>query len=171
MRYKGYNYSSAGKYFVTICTRNKIHYFGRIENGEMILSELGKCLQTEWLATPEKRPDMNIYLDEFVVMPDHFHAIIVFGDNKYNQILIENHCGGTMHCASTIEFKNKFGPQKKNLSSVIRGVKSAVTTYARKMNLDFDWQTKFQDHIIHTRIELSRIRKYIRENPEKWSGK
>src|SRR5664280_688840 len=84
-RYRGYDYSSPGKYFITICTKNKIRYFGKIDNQKMILSELGNYLQNEWLKTPDIRPDMNITLDEFVVMPDHFHAIIIIGENQYNK--------------------------------------------------------------------------------------
>jgi putative transposase len=74
-RYQGYDYSSPAKYFITICTSNKIPYFGKIENGVMILSDLGQMLYDEWLKTPMIRPDMYIIMDEFVIMPDHFHAI------------------------------------------------------------------------------------------------
>ena len=84
-RYRGFDYSSPGKYFITVCTKNKMPYFGKIENGKMVLSELGICLQNEWLKTPAFRPDMNISLDEFVIMPDHFHAIIIIGKHHYNQ--------------------------------------------------------------------------------------
>jgi putative transposase len=181
-RYRGYDYSSPGKYFITICTKNKIRYFGEVENGKMVLSDIGKYLQNEWLKTGDIRPDMNIILDEFVVMPDHFHAIIIIGKNQYNTNYdIGTGCGATMHGGSTggssgdstnpirnNQYKNQFGPQSKNLASIIRGIKSIVSTYARKTKQDFQWQSRFHDHIIRTRIELYRIRKYIRENPEKW---
>ena len=151
-RYHEFDYSSNGKYFVTICTKNKTPYFGRIENGIMKLSELGICLQNEWLKTPAIRPDMNITVDEFVVMPDHFHAIIIIGENRFQ----------------SDRYHNKFSPQIKNLSSIIRGIKSAVTVYAKINELDFKWQQRFHDHIIRTNTELIRIRKYILENPQKW---
>lgn len=83
-RYHQFDYSSSGKYFVTICTNSKIPYFGKIENGIVKLSELGICLQNEWLKTPAIRPDMNIILDNFVVMPDHFHVIIIIGEKPYS---------------------------------------------------------------------------------------
>ncbi|MGD0342098.1 MAG: transposase [Bacteroidales bacterium] len=174
IRYRGYDYSSPGGYFITICTKNKIPYFGKINNGKMILSELGNYLQNEWLKTPDIRPDMNITLDEFVVMPDHFHAIIIIGENPYNT----NHNMGngriTMHgdSAKSIQnnqYKNQFGPQSKNVASIIRGIKSIVSTYARKTKQDFQWQSRFHDHIIRSNAGLNRIRKYIRENPEKWT--
>jgi len=84
-RYQGYDYSLPGKYFVTICTKNKTPYFGKIENGKMKLSELGICLYYELLKTPGMRSDMNITIDEFVIMPDHIHAIIIIGKNRYNK--------------------------------------------------------------------------------------
>ncbi len=59
------------------------------------------------------------------------------------------------------QYKNIFGPQKHNVSSIIRGFKSSVTTYARKNNLPFNWQSRFYDHIIRNNDELNRIRKYI----------
>jgi len=165
----------------------------------MILSELGNYLQNEWLKTPDIRPDMNITLDEFVVMPDHFHAIIIIGENQYNKNhIMGNDCGSTMHGGSTgdstknngptenggplknggstnpiknNQYKNEFGPQSKNLASIIRGIKSIVSTYAKKTKQDFQWQTVYHDHIIRSNKELNRIRKYIRENPEKWIRK
>jgi REP element-mobilizing transposase RayT len=160
----GYDYSLPGKYFITICTKNRIKYFGKIENRKMVLSEIGQVLQTEWLKTPLVRPDMNITLDEFVVMPDHFHAIIIIGKNQYNQNH-DNRDTQTMHCGST------FSPQIKNLASIIRGVKSAVTQYAKKMKIDFEWQPRFHDHIIRNHTESERIRNYIRRNPENWKNR
>ena len=64
--------------------------------------------------------------------------------------------------------KNKFGPQSKNLASIIRGFKSAVTIYARKNNLEFDWQPRYYDHIIRNQIEFDRIKRYINRNPANW---
>jgi REP element-mobilizing transposase RayT len=171
-RCRGYDYSNSGNYFVTICTGNRIPYFGKIENGEMILSELGFCLKNEWIKTPSLRPEMNISLDEFIIMPDHFHAIINIGNNRYNNM--PYNCTHAMHGVSDkndkFNFRNEFMPQSNNLSSIMRGVKSAVTIYARKHNIDFQWQPRFHDHIIRTNSELFRIRKYIIENPKKWIG-
>ena len=65
--------------------------------------------------------------------------------------------------------KNKFGPQRKNLSSIIRGFKSAITTYARKNDIEFAWQSNYHDHIIRNEDELHRIREYIINNPQKWA--
>ena len=74
IRLKGYDYSQAGLYFVTICCKNKEHFFGYISQQEMHLNDAGKMIQSEWLKLPARFPD--IHLHEFVVMPNHFHAII-----------------------------------------------------------------------------------------------
>jgi len=63
---------------------------------------------------------------------------------------------------------NQFAPQSKNLSSIIRGYKSAVTTYARKNGIEFDWQPRFHDHIIRSMDDYHRISNYIINNPNKW---
>ena len=63
---------------------------------------------------------------------------------------------------------NKFGPQSQNLPSIIRGFKSAVTINARKINSDFAWQPRYYEHIIRDEKSYTRIRDYIRENPENW---
>lgn len=198
-RKTGFDYAEPGKYFITICTKNKIPYFGKIENGNMVLSEIGVILKNEWLKTPLVRPDMNITLDEFVIMPDHFHAIIIIGKNQYNQNNGDNGnhnngddgnhnngnhrrnamhgvCGrNAMHGVSTTtksqnDFHNTFSPQLKNVASIIRGVKSVVTTSAKILKMDMYWQPRFHDHIIRNNAALERIRNYIRANPEKWKG-
>ncbi len=82
-----------------------------------------------------------------------------------------------MHCVSTIESintvdtndsKNKFGPQTKNISSIIRGFKSSVTKYARVNGIEFKWQAKFHDHIIRDKEEFIKISNYIKYNVKNW---
>jgi putative transposase len=74
IRLKGYDYSQAGLYFITICTQDKLHLFGEITNDEMILNDAGITIEKWWNKLKNKFP--NIELDEFVVMPNHFHGII-----------------------------------------------------------------------------------------------
>ncbi|WP_336516998.1 hypothetical protein [Pollutibacter soli] len=102
---------------------------------------------------------MNIVLDEFVVMPDHFHGIIGFNNfnrcfNPMDVMRIDRR--DAMHGVPTIN-TNKYGPQSKNLAPIIRGFKSSVTTAARKLGLPFDWQTRFHEHAIRDEMELKRI--------------
>jgi len=64
--------------------------------------------------------------------------------------------------------KNKFGPQSQNLASIVRGFKSGVTTYARKNNIEFAWQSRYYDHIIRNYKSWKKIRQYIQQNPNNW---
>lgn len=166
-RKPNWDYSKKGIYFITICTKNRKHFFGEIENAEMIFSKIGKIAHDEWLKTLEIRKDMNLQFGEFVVMPNHFHGIIIIGDNEFN-------CNstGAMHRVSKEEEMqsiNSFSPQSKNIASIIRGFKSAVTIQARKMgDLDFNWQSRFHDHIVRNFESFDRIQKYIQNNPKKW---
>ncbi|MBX7109332.1 MAG: hypothetical protein K1X61_11850 [Chitinophagales bacterium] len=192
-RLQHWNYGLPGSYFITICTKDRKKYFGEIEDGEMHLHELVRIAHAEWARTPEIRPDMNLTLNSFQVMPNHFHGILMIGENKFNtsekkQIMSGRdaihgvstsdipHDGGikdAMHNLSTgAKFnelpKNQFGPQSKNLGSVNRGFKSSVTIYARNHHIEFDWQERFQDHIIRNYLEYVRISTYIINNPIKW---
>ena len=124
-RLQGYDYGANGCYFVTICTKNREHYFGEIVDGEIQLSEIGKIAKLEWLKTIELRPNMNLLLDEFVVMPNHIHCIVCIGDNQYNthecrdamhcvlaQCGDKMQCKDAMHCVSTGQpYKNKMIPR------------------------------------------------------------
>ncbi len=74
IRLKGYDYAQAGLYFITICCQDRICRFGDVVNGEMILNDIGTMIENEWLKLPERFK--NIQLHEFVVMPNHFHAIL-----------------------------------------------------------------------------------------------
>lgn len=137
----------------------------------MVLSKIGQIVHTEWMKTPKIRPDMNLFLDEFIVMPNHFHAIIIIGKNKYNKHPLSNSSISSVETpclASLNSLLQKPGPQRNNLSSIIRGFKSTVTVQARLIDPDFAWQTRFHDHLIQDNKEYNRILKYIRNNPLSW---
>ena len=189
-----WDYSWAAAYFVTICTKNRVHFFGEISDGRMNLSDIGRTVEIEWLKTFDMRPDMNLVMGEFVVMPNHFHAVISIGKNKYNSPeeeqcipdvetqcipyvetqcipYVETQCIASPHKEEPS--KNKFGPQSKNLASIIRGFKTGVTVNARALEQNnalpvFAWQSRYHDHIIRNEKELDRISHYIRNNPAKW---
>ena len=202
---KNWNYANEAMYFVTICTKNRENYFGEIFNpGDHTIPKIkptiiGEIAHSEWYKSIELRPDMNLELGEFVVMPNHIHGIIIIGANEINKpkgvdTIMENDrdaIGGNdrdaiggddrdaMHCVSIVpttnnintddtKYKNHFAPQSKNLSSIIRGYKSAVTTFAKKNNIEFEWQSRFHDHIIQSMDDYHRISKYILNNPSKW---
>lgn len=168
---KNWDYAWRGYYFITICTQGRENYFGEVINGRMILSELGEIAKSKWLKSPEIRPDMNLELDEFQIMPDHIHGIIRIGRNEYNKF------DNDIIKKLSQKGKNKFGPQRKNIASIIRGFKSAVTINARKINHEFSWQSRFYslsrysgNHVIKDEQSLNNIRRYIKNNPKNWKG-
>ena len=204
VRLQNHDYGSRGMYFVTICTKNRENYFGKIitsgidnEHFEMQLSEAGKIVESEWQKTPEVRPDMNLIIDEYQVMPNHFHAILIIGDNQFNtnKPIDDLHTNpadpprdamlaslnnsdsnpiseleNQMMMETNFDQKNKFAPQSNNLGSVMRGFKSAVTSYAKDHNIVFGWQPRYYDHIIRNYNEYQRIANYIRNNPANWGN-
>lgn len=164
IRLKNWDYGSSAIYFITICTKDMKHYFGNIKDGEMQLNYLGKVVELEWKKSVELRPDMNLYLGEFVVMPNHFHGILVINDNDYNTAKqeLESESIGN-------EKFNRFGSQSKNLASIIRGFKSSVTIYARKNGVEnFGWHTGYYENIVRSERRLRKIQKYILNNPLNW---
>ena len=110
---------------------------------------IGNVANQYWLEIPTHFPFVE--LDEYVVMPNHVHGILFLNKPDYE---------GWQ--------SNKFGPQSKNLGSVIRGYKAGVKTYATTNQIEFGWQPRFHDHIIRSEKELNNIRQYIISNPEKW---
>jgi len=154
-RLDGWDYSSPGHYFITISVRDRINYFGRVMGGTVELSDIGRITKECWKNIPMHFP--HVGLDEFVVMPSHVHGIIIINSN----INVE-----TQNFASLPN--NKFGPQSKNLGSIIRGFKIGVKKWATMNNIDFQWQPGFYEHIIRNEKSLRNIRQYITENPAKW---
>jgi len=152
-RLKNWDYGSNAAYFVTICTKNRVCFFGDVVNTEMKLSRIGQMAHQCWLEIPEHFP--FVVLDEFVIMPNHVHGIII----------IDKPGGGNDQSLSN----NKFGPQSQNLASIIRGFKIGVTKYANEINAVFSWQPRFHDHIIRNDKSFQNIRNYIRNNPKKWN--
>jgi REP element-mobilizing transposase RayT len=159
-RAKWWDYGSNASYFVTICTQNRVHYFGEIENQTMQLSEIGRCAVTCWQEIPNHFPFVE--LGAFVVMPNHVHGIIII--DKPTTVETQN--------IASLPFpagKNKFGPQAQNLPSIIRGYKIGVTKQSKSICPDFSWQPRFHDHIIRDDAEYQRIKDYIEANPMNWA--
>jgi putative transposase len=158
-RLPGWDYSSPGFYFVTICTQNFQPYFGEVVDVRVELSEIGICAHTCWAEIPEHFS--NIRLDEFVIMPNHVHGIVII------EKTVE-----TLHATSLQERKEKMSnisPKPGSLSAIVRSYKSAVTRWARKNgHPNFAWQPRFFDHIIRNDESLYEIRRYIRNNPLEW---
>ena len=158
IRLKGYDYSQAGSYFVTICTKAKAEFLGEVHNGEIILSPSGVIARLYWEALTTHFPD--IILDEFVVMPNHVHGIVVIADDVHRERR------GVQLNAPTPQF---FSSSGGSLPVIVRTYKAAVTTWCRKNGYDeFAWQRNYYEHIIKGERDLNAIRKYIAENPANW---
>jgi REP element-mobilizing transposase RayT len=161
-RLPGWDYRSAGWYFVTICTRRRACFFGDIVEGHMRLSEVGEAAQNFWREIPQHF--RQICLDEFIIMPNHIHGIVVIIAKGVE----------TRHVASLRQVRldrpNKFGAlQAGSLPAVIHAYKAALTRWCRKSNhRDFAWQPRFYDHIIRNEKSLNEIREYIINNPWQW---
>lgn len=91
IRLRGYDYSQAGAYFVTICAQNREFLFGEIVNGEMRLNDAGKMIQTVWGEIPVYYQGIDI--DSFIVMPNHIHGIVIVGAAPRGRPDSDTRCG------------------------------------------------------------------------------
>jgi hypothetical protein len=165
-----WNYSHEAVYFITICTQNRNQFFGKITNQKMTLSAIGQIVDEEWRRSFDVRADMNLIMDEYVIMPNHFHAIVIVGENKYNVRSKDARDSIAAPVPGISKRSNGFGPQSKNVSAVVRGFKGVVTSRAREIEPFFGWQTRFHDHIIRDDFEHARIAYYIATNVENWES-
>ncbi len=173
MRLNGWDYRIPWFYFVTICTKNRQHYFGEIKSGRMGLSEQGCAAWYFWNQIPNHFE--KVRLDAFIVMPNHVHGIIQIlpDENGLNPVAsCHNHSVGTLHatCLQTND-RNKMSeisPKPGSLSVIIRSYKSALTRWCNQKGYEFEWQSRFHDHIIRNERSLNRIREYVLSNPLNW---
>jgi putative transposase len=180
---KEYDYSSPGDYFITICTYQKEYIFGEIINEEMHLNDYGKIVWEEWLRTAEMREDVE--LDEFVVMPNHIHGIIVLTDSGRGTLqcaLVGANCNSPQakshnnpsNNGAYIDMplqKTKFCSPSKTIGTIIRGFKSAATKRINEVRSTPGipiWQRGYYEHIIRNEKDLENTRKYIANNPLQW---
>ena len=173
-RLEEYDYTTPWWYFITICVKNQKQVLGNIKSNKMSLSSIGKIIKKEWLMTKELRS--NIDLDEYVIMPNHFHGIIIINSVEAT---------GSVVFSQEVKNKNILHKKKQtqkmtqrvisttlqpnSLGSIIGQFKSACTKRIRqKGNHNFAWQANYYDHIIRNQKDLDRIREYIQNNPLKW---
>ena len=151
-RLKGFDYSSTGCYFVTICTNEKINSFGQIFDGKMQLNKLGKIAYFNFECIPDHFG--GIILDQFVVMPNHVHGIIaiVVDEKRYaymRPLLAE---------PERNDVRENFNKSKILLSKIIQQYKASVSREVNKSDLGlFRWQRSFYDRIIRNEKELNNI--------------
>ena len=157
-RMANYDYSTPGYYFVTICTKGMLEYFGRVQNGKIELNDAGRIVQKCWFDLPNHYN--NCELHAFVVMPNHVHGIIEIVKNGLKPFQNKQ----------TNNVRNGLKPfPTYGLSEIMRGFKTFSSKYInQKTKYKFTWQKSFYDHIIRTDDELIRISDYIDKNPLLW---
>ena len=148
-----------GSYFITICTKNREHFFGEIVNGEMVLSDIGKYAEEQFKNVSSHYPYAEIQF--WTIMPNHLHAIVIIDGNKtkYDRRVVE-----TWRAASLRDIANLQGW----LSVVIGGLKSSITRFTNENALNFAWQPRFHDHIVRDTPDMNRIADYIENNVANW---
>ena len=180
-----HDYNGA-EYFITICTNNHDLYFGDVIDGRMELSEIG-----EWAYQCAEKIETindNVFVPEFVVMPNHVHLIVIM-DNTDDLRLSqcdsptnpdddgnpEDWVVGLPYHDSRMENVSEINEEMQRranccgrLSHILGQFKSAATKYAHEKEIPFAWQPRFHDHIIRNGTEMNRIADYIQNNPMKW---
>ena len=157
-----WDYSADGVYFITICTRDRKHFFGTISEETMHLSHVGVIVDILWHEIPNHTTGID--LREFTVMPNHLHGIIVITGSG-GRILDADADDAN---PSKNEFMSEISPKSGSLSTVLRSYKSAVTRHANRLGYEHGWHPRFHDHIIRDEHEYRRIAQYIVDNPKNW---
>lgn len=154
IRLQGYDYSQPGAYFVTMITHGRQPLFGALINGNVSLSPLGHLAASLWRGLHDRFPRVD--LDEFVVMPDHIHGIVVINE----EMTQKKECvSQSLTPAETPDLP---------LGVIVGAYKSTVSRLYHAMCRSKEvqiWQRNYYERIIRNDNELNRIRLYIRENP------
>ena len=194
IRLKGYDYAQAGAYYLTVCTHERAHLFGDVVNAEMVPSPMGAMVQRCWDAIPTHMP--MVALDEFIVMPNHVHGIIVITDiavvgrgmvgaadkgGKFPALTpplrdpgpADDHVTPSEPNDTVVPRRPPIAIMPKNsLGHIMQTFKSAVTRQAVRDGLIERgrpvWQRGYYEHIIRDGADHERIADYIRDNPANW---
>ena len=190
IRLKGYDYSQAGAYFVTICVQGRECRFGEVANDEMHLNEAGQMALAAWEALPQRFP--TVELDEFIIMPNHMHVIIVItSDNDvgattrpaFGGVVVAPDWAGTTRAGTTragtrpAPTEEEAATARPTLGAIVGAYKSITTDeYIRGVKhqswpsfFKRVWQRNYHEHIVRNERELNAIRRYILNNPLKWA--
>lgn len=179
IRLRDYDYSQPGAYYVTICTQGRKSLFGEVSDGILKPNGLGRVIEHHWLDLPNHH--RGIALDEYVIMPNHIHGIIVIGEPMGE--IVGMPAVGEAGLAPTLvgvvgEGEAGLAPtadthpmRKATLATIIGSFKSACT---RAVHQQFErpvalWQRSYYEHVIRSSTALARIQQYITDNPAKWA--
>jgi putative transposase len=166
IRLQSYDYSAEGGYFLTICIEQKVCLLGHIAENIMHLNQYGMIVEEEWKRSAQICRE--IVLDEWVVMPNHFHALVWLTESHPPESSklesSQSHQGG-LPSAPTAARK------PRSISTLVAGFKGAVVRRINALHSEpvaKFWQRNYHEHIIRNEDELNYIRWYIRTNPERW---
>jgi putative transposase len=173
IRLPGYDYSQSGAYFVTICAYQRQCLFGDVVDGQMVLNQYGAIVAETYQWLCQRYP--YLHSDEWIVMPNHFHAIMVITDeppvNTAKPRTGVSHCRGGSRNAPPNNSHGKI-TKRKPLGRLIGAFKTVST---KKINILRDapatplWQRNYYEHIIRDRDAMDKICRYIINNPMSWS--
>ena len=180
-RLKNWDYSSNGYYHITICTKTREHIFGRIvvETGlkpvstKMTLNEYGKIVEKCWHDLPDHYS--NLKLDEFVIMPNHIHGIMIIDNNDIpaSAGVVETGLKPVSTRTTTPIPTQTTNKKQHGLFEFVRAFKTFSSRRINELRLSPGtsvWQSRFYDRIVRDENELNRIREYIQNNPINWKN-
>ena len=181
IRLAGWDYSSEGVYFITICCLGRQLFFGKIEDNKMVYSEIGLIASKYWVQIPDHFS--HVKLDEFVVMPNHIHGILIL-----DYSLVGSRHGVALHTPKNDNVGSCHGmtlpagqksnqninqfskPVRDSVSVIINQYKSSVKRWCNKNRFDhFQWQSRFYDEILYNENSIGNIKEYIFNNPKNWT--
>ncbi len=159
-RLREWDYAWPWWYYVTICTKGAVECFGRVVDGEMVLSPLGEIARSCWGAIPGHLSYVD--LDVMQIMPNHIHGIIILKEDPRRDV--------ASNVSTNASAMSRISPKRGSLGVVVRSYKSAVTRCAHRYGFpSFAWQSRFYDHVIRHERDLARIRTYITKNVLAWT--
>jgi REP element-mobilizing transposase RayT len=171
-RLKSHNYWH-GWYFVTICTKEFTNYFGKVVGWKVILNKIGKIVYSE-IGDMVYHRDC-VYIDEFVVMPNHIHMIIVIDGDGGTDVPLEHPLWsdvstkrpyGNPESSNPHQYYSQISPQSKSLGNIIKLFKSYTSKQIHQLwYIWFEWHNNYHDRIIRDQNALHKIRQYIHNNP------
>ncbi len=180
IRLRDYDYTQQGAYFVTICVEHRECLLGEITDGIVTLSEIGDLVLACWNDIPNHF--RHVELDEFMIMPNHVHGILVFTRDAYDtrkgEALADasvNRVASVNANASPLQNPNARpnGTKPRSLNAVMQNFKSVSTRRVNQLQNNRGasfWQRDYYEHIVRNERELERIREYIVNNPRNWAN-